>query len=479
MQKSRFLKYFVLFSLCVFSHSSQGAEETLEVHSLNDLIRLSQERSESLKALTLSIESLEAEIRSRDLELSTKLATELAWVQDRKSTLTSPLRKEDSEALDLDVTKLFATGTSLALSSRYLLNESAVTGKQNVFDWDLRLSQALWKNAFGRATHQRQESDKYELQSRRYQVELQRQTFLLNLETLYWDLIYSLREQEIRQSNIERSDTLEKWIRARIRHSAAEPVDLLQVQAQGAASRLDLIASQNRISTFKNQLQQLIPGLDPLQLSFELSSLEKASPSSSLPSSAAAAEPPLRLDTLASQAQEKKLRTDWHRTEDATAPLLDVYVGYGKNGMDPQMSQAFKEVQTSSQYNATVGVLFSLDLDRNLTRDRARSGELQAASASLQTRQLERASALDWKDLSRSIESLKNQVQEAQRLAEFQKQKSLKERVRLQLGRSTVFQSVTFDIDAANAELRYYQTLATLRKTEARTRLFSHDQESL
>lgn len=474
--------YFIFIIILLLGNptpaANSSAEEKKTVRTLEDLLRLSQEQAEILKSLDLSIQALETEIRSRDLELSTKLSTELSWIQDRQPTLSSPNRREDSQALELSLLKPFATGTSLIVNTGYLLNESLNTGTNNVIDWELKITQALWRNSLGRSTGLRRESDRYELHSRRHLTELQRQNFFIELENTYWDLLYYLKEEEIRQSNIRRSEILEKWIRSRISRSAAEPVDLLQVQALGSSSRLDLISSQNRIAEYKNKIQQLLPGLNTEQLQLDLSQLEKDRPSQSTAIDNTSPKL-LRLDALANRALEKKTHSDWERTKDTLAPSLDVFISYGKNGIDNKFQDSWREAQNSGQTNTQVGLLFSVELDEGLKKDRALSGKFLTDSVALQTRQLEHVSALEWADLARRIDNLKKQALEAKRLANFQKDKSQKEQNRLRLGRSTVFQAVTFETDAANAELRYYQTLTTLRKTEARTRVFTKDTETL
>lgn len=462
------LNRFVLLASLFFFHSS-WAQDALK---LEDLIALAQKKSETLLSIDRSIQSLEADIRSRDLDLSAQFSSEISQIRDHRESLTSSSRFEDSSFIDVTLEKPFSTGTSISLNSGYTLSDTSTSATQNVTDWEIRLSQSLWRNAFGRGTDYRRRSDQAELKARRFEAEFQKQALVTNLEAIYWDLALSLREEEIRLANIRLSETLEKWTRDRVRRSAAESSDLLQVQALSSDRKLALITTRNRISELKNQLQQLIPDLDVENLKLDLKSLEFDRNLNTLLFKNSGSGTPVRLDSVSQNFLLAKSQAELEQVKDDLSPLLDAYVSYGQNGIDPRFSDSWQETSRGSHTDSQVGILFSIDLDQDLKEDRRMASRLQVESQSLQAQALSRASILEWTDLQRNISNLKAQAKEAKLLAQFQKRKSQEERRRYRLGRTTVFQTVAFEVDSATAELRLYQILADLRKSEARARSF-------
>jgi hypothetical protein len=102
---------------------------------------------------------------------------------------------------------------------------------------------------------------------------------------------------------------------------------------------------------------------------------------------------------------------------------------------------------------------------------------LNAEANALLANAQKRSSEIGWSDLLRQVEELKKQVDESNRLADLQVKKVQAERSRYNLGRSTVFQLITFEVDAGNAQIALYQVMAGLRKLESQARVFTQQQE--
>lgn len=466
-----------LYLASLFAQNTQPHQKSVSSEnsiSLEKFIELVKLHSDEYKAIERSIEAAEFEIKSRDLELSSTLTAELAEINDSQPTTSNLIRRSDSRFLDLNLNKLFSTGTTLGLSAGQELNQSSITGENNITDWEIKLTQSLWRNSFGKLTNLRRQSDGAEYKSRRFASEFQKHSLLIEIETLYWDLVTLLKEEEIRKGNLERSLKLEKWTRDRARRSAAEPTDLLQVQALASGRRLDLLSTQNRIKLITEKVGQYIPNLDIKNLNPDPKSLVTDRDYKKL-IIGTTAESPARLDVLAQKYLAEKNLFEADRIKNSLSPSLDAYVGYGKNGIDNDYSSSSRRAFNSDQEMSSIGLVFSMELDGDLKDDRRRSAMLLAQSQSFFAKSLERNAQLEWSDFERNVQSLRGQSFEAKQLAEFQTKKSIEEQKRYQLGRSTVFQLVSFEQDAAEAELRYYLLLSNLRKTEARARVYTSE----
>jgi outer membrane protein TolC len=435
------------------------------------------QKSEVVQASDKTIQSIQAEISGRDLLLSPRLDAEAADARDDRDTLTED-QKFHSRLLNVSLTKLFATGTQLGVTVGNTLNTTDLSGTRRTGLWELKLSQSLWRDAFGRSTSLRHEAEKNEVQNRVLATLYQRQSFLVDLESAYWDLVQSLKELEIRRSNIERSETVAKWTRDRVRRRTAETSDLAQAEALVSSRRLDLLAVQSRISTFRTRLNQFVPDLNLNLESVRIRELENQRPLAQLLARTAGEGEPVRLDALSAQFRSQQASFESERVKDGLRPKLDAYVSYGEAGVDPQASTAWQRAGDPRYSESRVGVLFSVDLDSGTKNNQQQAAVLAAQARELEARAQGRSSTLGWADLSRQIEDLKIQLTEAQLLADLQEKKVRAETERYRLGRTTVFQLISFEIDAANAKVALSQILANLRKAESQARLFTREKGS-
>jgi len=442
--------------------------------NLDRLLEVAHKESEMIQAAETMIDSIRAEISGRDIVLSPRLDAELAGGTDNRDTTVSSQRIP-SRLLEVSLTKLFSTGTSLTFSAGHT-DTRLNSVDRSIGSWELRLSQSLWRDAFGRSTRLRHEAEKAEFRSRVFSTLLQKQNFLLELEQVYWDLVLALKEEKTRESNLEKSKRVESWTRDRVRRRVALESDLLQAQALVSARLLELKEVRNRIATIRNKIRQLIPGQNPEEWTIDLRELERARNLESLLAVSTGKEKPVQLAALAANYLSQQAMSEAARVEDSYRPKLDAYVSYGQNGAEENFSGSWNRALNPEYSGARVGLLFSVELDSSLKRDQRRAAELRAQARELEARARMRASSFDWDDLVRQVNALKAQVTEATRLSEIQEKKVEAERINYRLGRTTIFQLITFEIDAANAELGLVRKLAELRKTESSARIFTRQE---
>lgn len=469
----------ILLLLCVAPSSAVA-----EIVSLDGVFRLAQERSEALQSARYAIMALEREISSRDLELSPVLIGEAAAVRDERERVNDSSENTNNVTstrgryglLDFTLVKPFETGTEVSLSAgNTIRNRGASDRDRTVADWELRVSQALWRNRFGRAVDLRHQAESFELRRRRLEILGEQQRILKDIESSYWDLALATRELEIRTSNFNRSVALERWMRDRVERFAAEHADLLQVQTLLSERQLDLTIAKNALEAARNRLRQLVPGIDSMGWEIETALLDRSRTIDSLlleSQDAPAQSGPTRIDALAANYAAEESRIQEVRIEDSLKPALDAYAAYGANGLDDSWGSAWASSARDDSNIAQVGVLFSVELDAVHKHDRREAARLRADADALRWQALERDSTIGWKELARNAESVKRQIAQAGVLARLQRQKVEAERERFEQGRSTTFQLTTFEVDASESELRLYRLLAALRKIENEARLY-------
>jgi outer membrane protein TolC len=479
-----FLKLF-MWVLLVSSPamSQETAHETAQkTLSLAQFLQQATIQAEDFQAFEKSLKSLEYEIQARDLELSSNLKLEANDLKDQKDSFSNFLNRDTrSQVFGVTLTKPFATGTTASLGTAYELAEQDSSGnKLYRSNWDLSLTQDLWKNAFGKSTRLRRQSDQMELENRKLDLLLQRQQLVNNLEALYWDLALDERERAIREDNLKRSQQILDWTQKRLRISAARDTDLLQAQALVSTRKLELADVERSAVSNRARLQQLIPGLANASWKPDLSELEKDRNIRSLlvgdrNRDQNRTETPTLISALSAQYKTQQLQVEAQAVKDNLNPTLQVQLAHGQNGIRPDSSEAVDRSLARRADSNRIGLLLSMDLDFDLKNKSREAAELAAQSAQLQAKRLERSSQVGWMDLSSEIEYLKNSLKLSKELYDFQRKKIEGERRYFQQGRSTVFEFINFEVVAADAELRFFRLLNQMRKTESGARLFSLD----
>lgn len=440
--------------------------------ALDVLLKDVTQNSELLLAVEKNIESVEAEIRARDLLLTSQLTIEAANLNDNRDAVTFA-RRTKSRFLDIIYDQALSTGTLFSATVGHDRGTFDNFGNRNTGDWEVRLTQSLWRDAFGHGTSLRHRSERAELLNRKLALVYEKQLVLVDLETLYWDLAIAIREEQIRLRNIEASQTLKKWTDDRLKRTAAEKSDVLQAQALLTSRELDLVTTRNQIEFLRNRLRQIFIDQGKGDIVPDLSALEKERPVKTLVALEGRAEEPQRIDALVTKSQAEQAELDARQIREQWKPQLDAYVSYGRNGIATTFDDAWERVGDPAHDATRVGVLMRIPLNRKLTSDREKAAQLNAEASRLRARYAERNSKVGWSEVVRRVNILREQAKEASRLAEFQLQKVAEERRRFKIGRSTVFQLTTFEADAADAEVRKYRFLGDLRKAESQARLFT------
>ena len=442
------------------------------VTRVEDVIQMANEQSETLQSANKTIESIKSEIRGRDLVLGLKLDAEAADVNEHRDSIPDS-SKFHTDLLTTTLSKLFSTGTAFTATAGESITDTAANGEQNIGMWQLKLTQSLWRDGFGRSTRLRHQSEESELHNRTLATLYQKQLYIVDLESTYWDLIFAKRQEEIRRDNIKKSETVEKWTSDRVRHSTSEPSDLLQSRALVSQRRLEYLTAESQITTLQNKLRQILPFAQPEFWGLSTKELELNRETDALLATNEGSDTPMRLDSLSSQFAASQSKFDSDRVYDSLRPKVDAYVMYGQDGEDARFANSWERSADPLHNQTRIGVLLSMDLDWDLKHEQRRAARLAAQAKELDARGQARSSMVGWSDLNRLITDLKRQAAEAEKLTDLQERKVAAERSRFRLGRTTVFQLIQFEIDSANAEISESQILVNLRKAEGRARLYA------
>lgn len=441
--------------------------------SVDRFIDMAKNQSEALLALDKRIEALDHEIAGRDLLLSSQLTLNAENFNNNQDAITFARKTRDRFA-NLIFTQPFSTGTLFTATighDRALIDHF---GLRQTANWEVRLTQSLWRDAFGRATSLRHSAEQQELQSRKASLVYQKQLLLIDLESVYWDYMTLRQQEKIREENLKTSRDLLKWTQQRLGRMAAEKSDLLQAQALVSGRELDLITVQNQLATLINRVQGVFPSLHLENFSEDTEALNKERPLRTLiTGTLEPSQKPARWDTLSSAAAAEQADIEVKKIREQLKPQFDVYASYAQNGISDTFEDSWARAGNHRYNGARIGVNLSIPLNRKTTGHQETASRLQAEASRLTAQAQTRTGQMDWTDLERRYDVLKAQTTESKRLAQFQKEKVLEERRRYKIGRSTLFQLTTFEVDAAEAAVRQLTFLSELHKTESQARLYT------
>lgn len=441
--------------------------------SLEAFLQAVERESDALQAIDTKLLALQAEIESRDVVLSSVFTLNAENFNNDQDAVTFA-RRSRTRFARATLDQPFTTGTLLSVTAGHERSVIDNFGLRQIADWEFRLTQSLWRDGFGRATSLRHRGEKEELINRRAALMHEKKQLLIELESFYWDYTTLLQEEQIRLKNLEVSRELLKWTQSRMKKIAAEKADLLQVQALVSGRELDLITLQNKIAALKTKLLSALPNFQMESLSPDVQSLTKDRPLLQLVDADEKNSTALiRWDSLASEAEALQAEIETKKVREQLKPLFDVYMSYGQNGISDTFDESWSRAGNQRFSGTRVGLTFSVPLNRSLTSKQEKAKRLEAEALKLQANNQRRQSQLGWIDLERQQKVIQMQSQEASKLADFQTQKVIEERRRYKIGRSTLFQLVSFEVEAAEAAVRKFTFLAELRKTESQARLFT------
>jgi outer membrane protein TolC len=471
--------------LCFFCLSSELIAET-QILSLEELLERVEKDNEDQQVASLRLEAKEADIISRDLVLAPQLKSEIGLSRDNRVGFGSR-PSSHSQYLQVSVTKPFESGTTVAMSSGMeRANAQGFAGPAYATDWEILLTQSLWRDQFGRMTSLRRQEESLERKTLGWEILLQRQRRLLAVEEAYWDLLEAMKNQETLKENLSQSQKIESWLKQRVRRSAAEAVDLLQVKALSAQRKLELAKSEDAIFQARLQLSNLAPGLgsgdwqprmEELGQQRELSSLLASNGNQAhgdLQST------PTRLEILTGEATLKQAQLSAERIAEEALPDLQVFLQHGHGGAREPWVESWSDTLGVRQTGTSIGLQLSMILDADLLGQRDTAARLSAAASALEVAAIRRQSQLSWQEIARQANALQERITQVETWVKLEKQKAREERKRFEQGRSTTFQVISFEVDAAQAEFEVFRLHAQMRRVEGLARLYtSHGSANL
>jgi outer membrane protein TolC len=305
----------------------------------------------------------------------------------------------------------------------------------------LELSIPLWRNLLGAETSGDVDQMHFQARALAKQAEIgwvQRQN---DVEAAFYRVLSEQDAYSIHQDSLKRAEGILNWTDTRVKRNLVDASDLYQAQAAVAQRKIDVIDSETRLrdaSRVFNSLRGVAgdevaetlvaPDLDLMKLKLQKSAAL------------------IRKDTLAQKELNLSSEAGYKSQREKNKPNLDVAVQAYTQGRDNTYTGSQDKTFEKKDY-FYVGVNFVLPLDQ-WTASKSRSGfeSLTKAEALSEQARL-RDQPLTWEQTVDQADSLSKQVVLLRELETYQRKKADAERDRLNRGRSTTFQVLSFEQD--------------------------------
>jgi outer membrane protein TolC len=439
------MKLKVMMILAVFSVVIQAYGQTLSLETYKQQVL---EKDPATQAALERKKGAELSQDSADLLTGVSLFANSAYVDDQRPTSNPTFQgvKTKVNTYSIGLQQQTRLGFKWSLSQN--INQTEINGASPAFVplpkyYDvfpkLELTMPLWRNLLGNETSGDVDQLKFQARASAKQAMIgwiQRQS---DVEEAFYRVLSQQESYEIQKDSLNRAEKILSWTDTRVKRNLVDASDLYQAQAAVASRKIDLVNAETQlreVSRTFNSLRGVVgeevpekligPNLDLTKLKIE----KKAAK--------------IRMDTLAQKELNQSSEAAYRSQREKNKPSLDLTLQAYTQGRDAQMAPAEKETFKDKDY-LYVGVNFVLPLDQ-VTASHSRSGfaSLEKSQQLLEQARL-RDEKLTWEETADQADSLAKQVTLLRELEILQKKKADAERERLNRGRSTTFQVLSFE----------------------------------
>ncbi|MFZ4714288.1 MAG: TolC family protein [Bacteriovoracaceae bacterium] len=382
---------------------------------------------------------------------------------------TQTLRKTYQAGLS----QQFRSGTKTTFSYNFAqttINGSSVLPITNFYDVSpqVELTQSLWKNWWGSESRANETIIQAGAEVVNFSEKFRYKQLLMTAEMNYWRLAFAQEVVKVQKESLDRSLKLKDYNHNKYNSGLADESDYLQASSALTARDLDyqtsLIEERSAARVFNSLRELEADNVD-----------EKLSPPTeetllalNLPTRRGNRE-----DVEASLAQKKIAQAQAKLGEEKNKPTLEAYGSYSLNGRAVSTGPAQSQSWTQDHPYTIVGIRFNTPLNFGNLSDNKEGYAQEKVAAELNYQRKVFEQEKEWKDLVNKFQDYQDRLKLSQKMEAAQKDKLMKERARLNRGRTTTFQILQFEQDYANAQLLKLRNEADLVNTYAQLKLFS------
>lgn len=313
----------------------------------------------------------------------------------------------------------------------------------------LDLKQPLWRNGFGDGMRADMDANRARLKAEYLKAKFALKNILLRAEDTYWNLVSQNQIIKLQEENVDRSGKMRDLMRRKYGQRLVDDVDSLQALAAHETRELELMASRDERASVARQFNTL-RGLN----TDEVNEILQPFPGQELAKKFAEKAGIAREDFLSLIEEARSMELKARSSRSSIQPKLDLVASMGSNGIDGVTSTAYSEATEIRHPFWAVGLQFSVALDFGKIHDIRSGYEANRRAARSLAQNAEFTFERTYKDLLSRYGEAQRRFQKAQELEGTQTDLVQRERQRLINGRTTTFQTMTFEQNLAAAQIQ-------------------------
>lgn len=467
-------KIFIILFIC-----QQG--QTL---SLDEYLLQVAEKNKSIQSLKTSQLSSEHKQKQGDLELSPFLTLSGGYLDDERTQANSPsyiINRQKVKDYSLGLAKKFSSGTQAQISVQSQdivmtgLNPppfSIYNNQAGVASLGLSISQALWKDGFGRATALRQDRENLVSLLERHSLDLRMKQILIQAEAEYWNSIFLQDEFKLRVASLQRAKRIETWVKQRLENGIGDKSDYLNAQGLVASRELQLLSTQDELVASELRLKEFLQLNESEKVPRLDGNIGQTRDLQKMLGSNAEGGTVVRLDSYLAVLEAKVKNTVADEVTEGLKPELSLVGSYKTNSLESSIASANQKVTNTDKPTSYIGLQLKWLLDTDTKDSMKKAAQLDLLSTLQKKEKLLEESENSWHELIRRHSEMSKKIGLAEKLNQIQNAKAASERDKLAKGRSITSQVITAEQDAAEAESTLNKLRSEHRKLESQARHF-------
>jgi outer membrane protein TolC len=455
--------------------------------------------------VSIAVEAFNAKIREQDItdrksEFDPTISLELS-TQERSNQVSSAFASPDKarnrdHIWDLSLNQKVITGGDYEINFNNSRNRtnSNFAGLNPQYSSELLFSatQPLLKN-FGIDNNKRNiYIANNDLDISDFEFESKVIDTVTDAENIYWELVFSIEDLNVKRKSLIRAQDLEKRVRAQVEVGTVAPLDILQAQSE-VASREELLLQainlmQDNEDNLKNELnidfaspdgQKKVRPVDQpmiqLQKEIELDeAIKKALVS--------------RPDYLARKTRLANENILVKYNENQIYPSLDLFGSLGLNGISGKAiaitsgsvqgtsrfgggyNETLSNLGSGNYYDWEVGLRMSYPLGNRSAKSRLTASRLQVAQTLLDIKNLEKKIVVEVREAIRQIKTESKRIKATGLARKLAERKLDAEEKKFEVGLSTSFNVLEFQEDLFEEQSNEIRAIIDYRKAGIRLR---------
>jgi outer membrane protein len=301
-------------------------------------------------------------------------------------------------------------------------------------------------------------------------------------ETIYWDLVFSIKDLNVKQTSLERARDLERRVKAQADVGTLAPIEILQAQSDVASREQALLSAEDLIQdnqdklknalnipfSSKSGLEDLVP-VDSPQFSAKFDIDVESLLSTALKN---------RPDYIAKKVELENKKIDVKFNENQLYPSLDLVASLGLNGISGKATpitrfsggtvtspyggpygESLSNMFSTDYYSWKFGLQLSYPLGNRAAESQLTASRLESAQLLMSLKDIENKILVDVREAARQIRTDIKRVQASRVASRLAEEKLSAEEKKFAVGLSTSFNVLTFQEDLAQSQSTENQAL--------------------